>query len=156
MDDFSQLRNPSKSRRCALLGALLIACLAPVCNVQAQSLAIDPGVRGGTLGAGQFFSGLTANQLTVANNAKKTFGQIVAVQQAGKNGLGPRFNSNQCSNCHAQPAVGGSTGPNNGLFQIYDLDGATNYMPFFWSPSPEPGFYQCKRFPETDRESRSA
>jgi hypothetical protein len=24
------------------------------------------------------------------------------------NGLGPRFNSNQCSSCHAQPAIGGS------------------------------------------------
>ena len=102
-------------------------------SVEAQSSAIDPGVRGGTVDAGQFLSGITANQLTIANNAKKNFGEITSVQQAAITGLGPRFNSNQCSNCHAQPAVGGTTGFNNGLFQVYNLDGATNYMPFFES-----------------------
>ena len=125
-------QRPARSHCLSLIGAALAILLA-ASHLKAQSAAIDPGVRGGALGAGQFFSGLSTNQLTIANNAKKSFGQIVSVQQANKNGLGPRFNSNQCSNCHAQPAVGGSTGPNNGLFQVYDTDGATNYMPFFES-----------------------
>lgn len=133
MECFLRPRNRPNSPSGALVAATLFLGLTAVSGVKAQSTAIDPGVRGGALGAGQFFSGLTANQLTIANNAKKTFGQIVAVRQSGKNGLGPRFNSNQCSNCHAQPDVGGSTGSNNGLFQVYDLDGATNFMPFFES-----------------------
>jgi CxxC motif-containing protein (DUF1111 family) len=102
-------------------------------HVAAQSTAIDPGVRGGSIGAGQFYSGITANQLAFANAGKKNFGEINSVQQADSIGLGPRFDSNQCSNCHAQPSAGGTTGFNNGLFQVYDLDGATNYMPFFES-----------------------
>ena len=96
-------------------------------------MARDPGLEAGRSGAGQFFSGLTANQLTAASSGKKNFGEINSVQQAANIGLGPRFDSNQCSNCHAQPDVGGTTGFNNGLFQVYDLDGATNFMPFFES-----------------------
>ena len=46
-------------------------------------------------------------------------------------GLGPRFNSNSCSSCHAYPAVGGSSPPSNPLFGIYQLMGATNTMPYF-------------------------
>jgi CxxC motif-containing protein (DUF1111 family) len=46
-------------------------------------------------------------------------------------GLGPRFNDNSCSGCHAYPAVGGSSPPTNPLFSVYQLEGATNTMPYF-------------------------
>jgi CxxC motif-containing protein (DUF1111 family) len=50
-------------------------------------------------------------------------------------GLGPRFNSNSCSSCHAQPAVGGSSPFSNPLFGVYNLNGATNTMPTFITKS---------------------
>src|SRR5262252_8562460 len=133
-----QAMNLNTPTRPARLFGLLVAFglflpLIAASPVAAQSLAIDPGVRGGSIGAGQFYSGITANQLAFANSGKKNFGEINSVQQAGSIGLGPRFDSNQCSNCHVQPAIGGTTGFNNGLFQVYDLDGATNFMPFFES-----------------------
>jgi CxxC motif-containing protein (DUF1111 family) len=46
-------------------------------------------------------------------------------------GLGPRFNSNSCASCHAQPAIGGSSPASNPLFSVYQLNGATNTMPSF-------------------------
>jgi CxxC motif-containing protein (DUF1111 family) len=36
-----------------------------------------------------------------------------AVEAVSPNGLGPRFNSNSCSSCHLQPAVGGSSPQSN-------------------------------------------
>ncbi len=50
------------------------------------------------------------------------------------NGLGPRFNLNSCSGCHAQPAVGGSSPPNNPEFQVITqgiASGSTNTLPSF-------------------------
>jgi len=40
----------------------------------------------------------------------KRFQEIEGVANDPNNGLGPRFNFNQCAGCHAQPAIGG-TGP---------------------------------------------
>jgi CxxC motif-containing protein (DUF1111 family) len=44
-----------------------------------------------------------------------TDGQVrfQAVETVSPNGLGPRFNSNSCSSCHLQPAVGGSSPASN-------------------------------------------
>ena len=42
--------------------------------------------------------------------------ESVSHSPTGNNGLGPRFNSNSCSSCHAQPAVGGSGAANNPQF----------------------------------------
>src|SRR6202035_1003173 len=47
------------------------------------------------------------------------------------NGLGPRFNSNQCLSCHAQPAAGGSSPARNPLIGIATLNGARNTVPWF-------------------------
>jgi len=46
-------------------------------------------------------------------------------------GLGPGFNSNSCSSCHAQPAVGGSSPAVNPQFSLATLDNATNQLPEF-------------------------
>ena len=50
------------------------------------------------------------------------------------NGLGPRFNSNQCASCHSQPAVGGSSPPTNPMIAVATLNGATNAIPWFITP----------------------
>jgi CxxC motif-containing protein (DUF1111 family) len=44
--------------------------------------------------------------------------ESVSHSPTGNNGLGPRFNSNSCSSCHAQPAVGGSGAAVNPQFKF--------------------------------------
>jgi len=81
-------------------------------NTQSHSspLAVDPGPRGGLAGAGGPISGLSPIQLATFVNGRNRFQEVDAVTP---NGLGPRFNSNSCSSCHASPAVGGSSPQNN-------------------------------------------
>jgi len=54
------------------------------------------------------------------NDGLKRFNDTESVSNSstGNNGLGPRFNSNQCSSCHVQPAVGGSGAAVNPQFQF--------------------------------------
>jgi CxxC motif-containing protein (DUF1111 family) len=119
------------------LCTLLALPFALVSVAQAQT-ATDPGVRGGPLGAGGFVSGLNANQQALSTSVQNFFEEVNNV--AGGNsvkrvGLGPRFDSNSCNSCHAQPAPGGSSLPNNPLFNVYQVMGATNTMPFFETPN---------------------
>ncbi|HEV2176691.1 MAG TPA: di-heme oxidoredictase family protein [Terriglobia bacterium] len=110
------------------------------------SLAVDPGVRGGTAGAGGFVTGLTTQQAQVGTDITPYFSQVNNVpepaDQSSPGGLGPRFNSNSCASCHAQPAIGGASplpaslgGPGNPLFNVYQLMGAQNTMPSFETTS---------------------
>jgi len=103
--------------------------------------AHDPGVRTGAIGAGQPLAGLaqTPGATEFFTNALGRFEEIEVVQGGTNNGLGPRFNSNQCSSCHSQPNVGGSSpsasvypfiGPNPETL-VGNLDGATNALPSF-------------------------
>jgi CxxC motif-containing protein (DUF1111 family) len=71
----------------------------------------DPGVRGGSPGAGQpFATGLSAGALAFFKGAAlQQFTEVEAVAD----GLGPRFNLDSCSGCHLFPAVGGSSPPTN-------------------------------------------
>ena len=48
-------------------------------------------------------------------------------------GLGPRFNEISCANCHAQPAVGGSSPATNPQVADEHLDGNQNTQPSFIS-----------------------
>ncbi len=94
----------------------------------------DPGPRPLPAAAGTFYSALNANQNAVTTRLTQIFTEVnfVAGGPLVKTvGLGPRFNSNSCSSCHAYPAVGGSSPPTNPLFGIYQLMGATNTMPYF-------------------------
>jgi CxxC motif-containing protein (DUF1111 family) len=81
----------------------------------------DPGPRGGAASAGGPLPGLNADEVGVFNAAKDTFEEIDSVSGgvAGEDGvgLGPTFNSNSCSSCHAQPATGGSS-PHPRLGQV--------------------------------------
>ena len=120
--------------------ALTLFALLPLTGVRAgerrgTSLAIDPGPRPGPAGAGGFIGGLNTDQLTVANAVIPTFGQVNNVTGTKPVGLGPRFTSNQCSSCHAQPAAGGSSPSVNPLFNVYQLNGAANTMPSFITAS---------------------
>ena len=97
--------------------------------------AKDPGVRSGSVNAGTPLSTITTAQLQFFQDGQTRFQQVDQVA----NGLGPTFNSNSCSSCHAQPAVGGTSpsssqypniGPNPQL-EAGTASGASNAMPFF-------------------------
>ena len=105
----------------------------------------DPGVRAGTVNSGQPLSSVsqTPGAPDFFANGLLRFQNVESVQGGANNGLGPRFNSNQCSSCHSQPAVGGSSpsatvfpnvGPNPETL-VYSLDGAQNTLPSFITPN---------------------
>jgi CxxC motif-containing protein (DUF1111 family) len=80
----------------------------PLIAVSCFGQFADPGVQSANRGTGATIinpandpNGFTA----FFTAGKATFQEVEAVTP---NGLGPRFNSNSCVSCHAQPAVGGS------------------------------------------------
>ena len=94
----------SKSRFASLPLALLFV-------VSVASAQTDPGVQSASRGTGATIinpsndpNGFTA----FFNDGFMRFQEVEAVSNSANVGLGPRFNSNQCSSCHAQPTVGGS------------------------------------------------
>jgi hypothetical protein len=141
---------------------ILAAACAALCLAQR-----DPGVRKGTPGAGGPLPGLTANELALFNEGKLRMTQLEAVCDTcsdvtlgsdtgqdpnlatltNSSGLGARFNGDQCSVCHMQPAIGGSGGflvpnpqdpankfrkPENPMFDLIPhRKGAQNYVPSF-------------------------
>jgi CxxC motif-containing protein (DUF1111 family) len=92
-----------------------------------SSGAVDPGVRGGSPGAGSSVGGLTAAQQAFFTAAQARFEVIETVPA----GLGPGFNELSCGNCHIFPAVGGSSPTTNPQVTDANTDGATNVMPSF-------------------------
>ena len=127
----------------------------------------DPGVRGGPPGAGGPIPGLTTNELALFYEGKLRMTQLEAVCDdcsdlplgaktgqdpnlatlTNSSGLGARFNGDQCSVCHQQPAIGGSGGflvpnpqdspnrhrkPENPMFDLIPhRKGAQNSVPSF-------------------------
>src|ERR1039457_1014851 len=127
----------------------------------------DPGVRGGPPVAGGPIAGLQVNESALFFEGIKRVTQLEAVcdtcndvtlgGDTGQNpnlmtltnssGLGPRFNGDQCSVCHQQPAIGGSGGflvpnpqdspnhyrkPENPMFDLIPhRKGGQNYVPSF-------------------------
>lgn len=78
--------------------------------VVAQNPAKDPGVRAGSVDSGTELAsvvGSPADEYFL--DGKSRFQEVESVQGGNHNGLGPRFNSNSCSSCHAQPSIGGSS-----------------------------------------------
>ncbi|MBV8116208.1 MAG: thiol oxidoreductase [Silvibacterium sp.] len=88
-------------------------------------------MRSGAPGAGAPLKGLTADETAFFQDGQARFADIEVVQNGPNVGLGPRFNSNQCLSCHAQPAPGGSSPAQNPLFAVATLDGAKNTIPWF-------------------------
>jgi CxxC motif-containing protein (DUF1111 family) len=111
-------------------------------KVRAQS---DPGVRPGPIN-GQAAATATNplplpsvvtnpnGALEFFENGLARFQEVEVVSGGNNNGLGPRFNFNQCSGCHAQPTVGGTGPAKNPQFQVFAngiASSATNTMPSF-------------------------
>ena len=155
------LSGTSQRQKC--IAITLVCLMALPCLAQK-----DPGVRGGPAGAGPPIKGLTTNELTMFFEGQQRFVQLEAacdscadqvlgaftdpaqanfVTKTNSSGLGIRFNSDQCSSCHNQPALGGSGGfmvpnpqdppekqraPENPLFDLVPhRKGATNPVPVF-------------------------
>ena len=95
---------------------------------------VDPGVRGGGAGAGGPLNNLTADESAFFQDGFTRFAEVEVVTGGSNNGLGPRFNSNQCLSCHSQPAPGGSSPAQNPLIQVATLSGAKNVVPWFIAP----------------------
>ena len=115
-------------------GAFAAAVLATSCvrtSAQTVKMPVDPGVRGGAAGAGAPLKGLTADETAFFRDGLTRFIEVEVVTGGKNNGLGPRFNSNQCMSCHSQPAAGGSSPPRNPLIEIARLNGAKNVVPWF-------------------------
>jgi len=95
----------------------------------------DPGVRGGSPGAGGSLPGLDGDEQAFFAAGKTVFQEIDSVSGTipGEDGvgLGPRFNMNGCAGCHAFPAVGGSSPLVNPQVALATLDGARNTVPSF-------------------------
>jgi CxxC motif-containing protein (DUF1111 family) len=106
----------------------------------------DPGVRPGPIN-GQpgatptsplplpsVFANNPAGSVEFFENGLARFQEVEVVANGANNGLGPRFNLNQCSGCHAQPSVGGSGPASNLQFQVIAdgvVSGSTNRIPPF-------------------------
>jgi CxxC motif-containing protein (DUF1111 family) len=128
----------------------------------------DPGIRSGPPSAGDPLNGLTPVELSMFHEGFQrmiqlegvcdhcsdlTLGSFIdpskanLVTETNSSGLGVRFNGDQCSVCHNQPAVGGSGGflvpnpqdppeqqrrPENPMFDLIPhRKGATNPVPSF-------------------------
>jgi CxxC motif-containing protein (DUF1111 family) len=96
---------------------------------------IDPGVRSGAPGAGGPLSGLASDENAFFQDGQARFAEVEVVAGGANNGLGPRFNGNQCQMCHSQPAFGGTSPAQNPLIAIATLDGAKNAVPWFIAPN---------------------
>jgi CxxC motif-containing protein (DUF1111 family) len=103
--------------------------------------AHDPGVRGEKVDAGGPLASVSADPNAAAffANGLVRFQETESVNGGNNNGLGPRFNSNSCSSCHAQPTTGGTSpsasvypniGPNPETV-VFNLLGAHNALPSF-------------------------
>src|SRR5580704_1089623 len=131
----SQLKKTAGAAILAL--SLLVAGANLLADGQPQpsTSAKDPGVRNGPPGAGGPAASLTGSETNLFNTGKQTFSEVDSVSGTlpGETdaGLGPSFNMNSCSGCHAFPAVGGSSPQVNPQVAVATLHGARNTVPSF-------------------------
>jgi CxxC motif-containing protein (DUF1111 family) len=142
----------------SVLGVLAALCFPGI--VLGQT---DPGVQGGPARAGSPLASVNSSDgsLQFFLNGLSRFQDIESVTNSptGNNGLGPRFNFNQCSGCHLQPAAGGTGPANNPQFQVIangSVSGSTNTIPSFITangPTREarfPFFFDANGNPNTN------
>jgi len=127
--DFKRIMRSSAAGLC-----LLTAVTAYATNAIAQ--VVDPGVRRATADntTPEPLPGLGSDELSFFEDGLVRFDTIEVVTGGAAtqgNGLGPRFNSNQCASCHLQPNVGGSSPAANPLIAVANADGAANTIPWF-------------------------
>jgi CxxC motif-containing protein (DUF1111 family) len=110
---------------------ILVGAVATALGAQSVARPLDPGVRGGPPSSGGALPGLTSDEAQFFQDGLTRFQDVEVVTGGDNNGLGPRFNSNQCSSCHLQPAVGGTSPTPNPLIAVSKLNGAKNGLPWF-------------------------
>ena len=151
-----------KVAQAMVMVALGVVMLAPSCFGQQ-----DPGVRGGPPGAGDPVPGISDNERALFREGRLRATELEATcdgcsditpgSPTGQDpllqtitnsaGLGARFNADQCTACHSQPALGGSGGflvpnpeappgrrrpPENPMFDLIPhRRGETNQVPSF-------------------------
>src|SRR6267143_4459205 len=120
------------------IGMVSSQLLAPTPVQRAQ----DPGVRGGAPGAGGAIAGLSSTESAFFIRSRDTFQEVDGVAQ----GLGPRMNLDQCSGCHLQPAVGGTSPFVNP--QVAFAHGGTDSVPSFISTNGPVREARCVRNPD--------
>ena len=100
-------------------------------TVSTQSRARDPGVRtdpaGAPPSAGGHISGLTPNEIKYFDLGREDFIE----EERVRDGLGPRMNLDNCAECHAQPAVGGTSPKVNPQVAFANKFGGTDFVPPF-------------------------
>jgi CxxC motif-containing protein (DUF1111 family) len=106
------------------------------CCALAGAAPVDPGVRTAPTDDGPPvpLQGLGSDELSFFDDGMARFSTVEMVSGATStqgNGLGPRFNSNSCVSCHAQPYAGGSSPAENPLIAVGTADGASNQIPWF-------------------------
>jgi CxxC motif-containing protein (DUF1111 family) len=140
------------TRRIVVLRAfgafVLLAILGLRASAQNLKVPVDPGVRSGAAGAGSPLPGLTADESAFFRDGLTRFAEIEVVTGGTNNGLGPRFNSNQCFSCHSQPAAGGSSPARNPVIAVATLNGARNIVPWFITPNGPVREVRFKRNPD--------
>ena len=143
------LRYKNFVRPVLLAGATFTMVVAMQAAPGAHGNASDPGVRSGPPGAGSPIAGLTQNQLAFFSAGQTNFVQTDSVTGSipnTGNGLGPRFNAESCAQCHAQPAMGGTSPFVNPQVADATDQGAANQVPSFITAS---GPVREARFPYT-------
>ena len=133
----------NRTKCLTLVVSLALFLPFPTLKLCAQT---DPGPRKDPAAAGGSFPGLSAAEVNMFTQAMQAFMEVDSVTgkiagEAGT-GLGPSFNGNSCAQCHAQPALGGSSpglkSPQNSMpnpqVALATLDGATNRLPSFITP----------------------
>ncbi len=111
-----------------VIAGVLVFGLVAAC---ADKRPIDPGVRQGASNAGQPLPGLAADEMAFFSDGAARFVEVESVQGGPNIGLGPRFNGNQCAECHIQPAIGGSSPAKNPSLAAATLQGGKNTDPWF-------------------------
>jgi CxxC motif-containing protein (DUF1111 family) len=132
-----------RSPKISLLVSVIVLALTTAAIAQT-----DPGPRGGAAGAGGPLASVAAGQcagapptltptacdiLNFFNDGLDRFAEVDSVSGTIEEGigLGPRYNSRSCAECHAQPATGGSSPANNPQVGDATADGAQNTIPSF-------------------------
>jgi CxxC motif-containing protein (DUF1111 family) len=149
--------------------ALVFACFVALAFPGRAFGQSDPGVRPGAINGQPAATPMnplplpsvnsTDGSLQFFQNGLTRFQEVEVVSGGTNNGLGPRFNFNQCSGCHAQPAVGGTSPASNLQFQVIAngiVSGSTNTIPSFITatgPTREarfPFFFNSNGSPNTN------
>ncbi|HXY23301.1 MAG TPA: di-heme oxidoredictase family protein [Candidatus Acidoferrum sp.] len=148
---------------CAL--AFLVALLFPGIAFGQTDPGVRPGAINGQAGATPMNPlplqsvNSTDGSMQFFQNGLTRFQEVEVVKGGANNGLGPRFNFNQCSGCHAQPAIGGTGPANNPQSQVIAngiVNGSTNTIPSFITangPTREarfPFFFNSNGSPNTN------